>query len=93
MLQDTPGGNMHATVSAHLLLASQEHRVQGCLKDTEAGFEPRGRSRCVTYRRCIPGGALPHDRTNHSELTEDSASRSRDSFLGLKIFRGLRKPS
>ena len=58
MLQDTPGGNMHATVSAHLRLAPQEHRVQGWLKDTEAGSEPRGRSRCVTYRRVLLGGDI-----------------------------------
>ena len=61
MLQDTPGGtsNMHATVSAHLRLAPQEHRVRGWLKDTEAGSEPRGRSRCVTYCRVLLGGGYP----------------------------------
>ena len=59
MLQDTSGGNMHATVSTHLLLAPQEHRVRGWLKDTEAGSEPRGRSRCVTHRRVSLGGEYP----------------------------------
>ena len=85
MLQDIPGGNMHATVSTHLLLVPQEHRVRGWLKDAEVGSEPRGRSRCVTYRRVSLGGGVPHDQINHSELTEDSASQSRDSFLGLNI--------
>ena len=89
MLQDTPGGtsNMHATVSAHLRLAPQEHRVRGWIKDTETGSEPCGRSRCVSYHKIstLEGGDLPKDRANHGELTVDSASRSRDSPLGSKF--------
>ena len=42
MLQDTPGGNMHATVSAHILLAPQGHRVRGWLKIRKRGLNPVG---------------------------------------------------
>ena len=90
MLQDISGGNMHATSSTYLLLAPQEHRVRGLPKDTEAESEPCERSRCVTYPR-VSLREIPKDRANHSELTEDSASRSRDSFLWLKSSRKRHK--